>query len=102
VGKLSGGNQQKVLLAKWLAVSPRLLIVDEPTRGVDVGARSEIYAILRELAHAGMAVLVVSSDLPEVLTLAHRIVIMHEGRTVGELQGEDADEERVMRLASTG
>lgn len=102
VGKLSGGNQQKVLLAKWLAVSPQLLIVDEPTRGVDVGARAEIYDILRELARGGMAILAVSSDLPEVLTLAHRIVVMREGHTVGELPGDATDEEQVMRLASAG
>jgi ribose transport system ATP-binding protein/rhamnose transport system ATP-binding protein len=100
VGDLSGGNQQKVLLAKWLAVGPEVLIVDEPTRGVDVGARSEIYRILRELARRGMALLVVSSDLPEVLTLADRIVVMADGRTVGELPGEGATEEDVLRLAT--
>jgi ribose transport system ATP-binding protein/rhamnose transport system ATP-binding protein len=100
VGNLSGGNQQKVLLAKWLAMEPRLLIVDEPTRGVDVGARSEIYRLLRELAARGVALLVVSSDLPEVLALADRIVVMAEGRTVGELPGEGATEEQVLRLAT--
>ena len=100
VGDLSGGNQQKVLLAKWLAVGPDVLIVDEPTRGVDVGARSEIYRILRALARRGMALLVVSSDLPEVLTLADRIVVMADGRTVGELPGEGATEEAVLRLAT--
>ena len=82
---LSGGNQQKVLLGKWLARKPRVLIVDEPTRGVDVGSKADVYAILRELAAAGTALLVVSSDLPEVLALAHRIVVMSEGRIVGEL-----------------
>ncbi|MBZ9988875.1 sugar ABC transporter ATP-binding protein [Mesorhizobium sp. BH1-1-5] len=100
VGELSGGNQQKVLLAKWLAMEPRLLIVDEPTRGVDVGARSEIYRLLRGLAEKGVALLVVSSDLPEVLALADRIVVMAEGRTVGELAGEGATEEQVLRLAT--
>jgi ABC-type sugar transport system ATPase subunit len=100
VGDLSGGNQQKVLLAKWLAMEPDVLIVDEPTRGVDVGARSEIYRILRELARRGLALLVVSSDLPEVLTLADRIVVMADGRTVGELPGEGATEEAVLRLAT--
>ena len=100
VGDLSGGNQQKVLLAKWLAMEPDVLIVDEPTRGVDVGARSEIYRLLRELAGRGMALLVVSSDLPEVLTLADRIVVMADGRTVGEIDGDAADEEAVLRLAT--
>lgn len=100
VGDLSGGNQQKVLIAKWLALSPRVLIVDEPTRGVDVGARAEIYRILRELAGQGLALLVVSSDLPEVLTLADRIVVMADGRTVGEIDGDQADEESILRLAT--
>ena len=97
---LSGGNQQKVLIAKWLARRPDLLIVDEPTRGVDVGARADIYRLLRELAAGGMALLVVSSDLPEVLALADRIVVMADGRTVGELPGEGTDEEAVLRLAT--
>jgi ABC-type sugar transport system ATPase subunit len=100
VGNLSGGNQQKVLLAKWLAVEPRVLIVDEPTRGVDVGARSEIYRLLRALAAKGVALIVVSSDLPEVLALADRIIVMAEGSTVGELAGEGATEEQVLRLAT--
>ncbi|MFQ8432779.1 sugar ABC transporter ATP-binding protein [Amaricoccus sp. W119] len=102
VGHLSGGNQQKVLIAKWLAMEPRVLIVDEPTRGVDVGARAEIYRLLRALAARGVALLVVSSDLPEVLALADRIVVMAEGRTVGELPGEEATEEEVLRLATRG
>ncbi|WDR03555.1 sugar ABC transporter ATP-binding protein [Devosia algicola] len=100
VGNLSGGNQQKVLLAKWLAPEPDLLIVDEPTRGVDVGARAEIYRLLRALRAKGFALLVVSSDLTEVLTLADRIVVMADGRTVGELPGDVADEESVLRLAT--
>jgi ribose transport system ATP-binding protein/rhamnose transport system ATP-binding protein len=97
---LSGGNQQKVLLARWLARQPKLLIVDEPTRGVDVGAKAEVYSILRELARRGVALLVVSSDLPEVLALAHRIVVMSEGRTVGELDPREADEVAILQLAT--
>lgn len=97
---LSGGNQQKVLLGRWLARKPKLLIVDEPTRGVDVGAKADVYNILRELAKNGIALLVVSSDLPEVLSLAHRIVVMSEGRTVGELDPRQADEVSVLQLAT--
>lgn len=97
---LSGGNQQKVLLAKWLVREPRILIVDEPTRGVDVGSKADIYRILRDLAASGMALLVVSSDLPEVLALAHRIVVMSEGRVAGELDAADATEVGILELAA--
>ncbi|NPV85770.1 MAG: sugar ABC transporter ATP-binding protein [Anaerolineae bacterium] len=97
---LSGGNQQKVLLARWLARKPKLLIVDEPTRGVDVGAKADLYAILRNLAKEGVALLVVSSDLPEVLALAHRIVVMSEGVTVGELDARQADEITILQMAT--
>lgn len=100
VGLLSGGNQQKVLLAKWVARNPRVLIIDEPTRGVDVGARAEIYAVIRELAAGGTAILVVSSDLTEVLGLSDRIVVMAEGRTTGVLDGRDATELAVLELAA--
>jgi len=97
---LSGGNQQKVLLAKWLVREPRILIVDEPTRGVDVGSKADIYRILRDLAASGMALLVVSSDLPEVLALAHRIVVMSEGRVAGELDAAEATEVGILELAA--
>jgi ABC-type sugar transport system ATPase subunit len=97
---LSGGNQQKVLLARWLLVNPKVLIVDEPTRGVDVGAKAEVHALLRQLAEQGTAVIVISSDLPEVLALADRIVVMREGRVRGELTRAEASEEAIMRLAS--
>lgn len=98
--QLSGGNQQKCLLARWLLLNPRVLIVDEPTRGVDVGAKAEVHALLRELAAQGTAVLVISSDLPEVLAVSDRILVMRQGRLVGELPGATATETDVMRLAS--
>jgi ribose transport system ATP-binding protein len=100
VGTLSGGNQQKVVLAKWLLADPRVLIVDEPTRGIDVGAKTEVHQLLFELAREGRAVVVISSDLPEVLAVADRIIVMREGRVSGELDGPSATEEQVMRLAS--
>jgi ribose transport system ATP-binding protein/rhamnose transport system ATP-binding protein len=100
VRNLSGGNQQKVMLGKWLARRPRILIVDEPTRGVDVGSKADIYRILRELAARGMALLVVSSDLPEVLALAHRIVVMSEGRVAGEMDAAAATEIAILELAA--
>jgi ribose transport system ATP-binding protein len=97
---LSGGNQQKVMLAKWLAIRPKILIVDEPTRGVDVGAKAEVHSILRELARAGVAVLMVSSELPEILGASDRILVMHEGDVMGELSAEEATEEKIMFLAA--
>jgi ABC-type sugar transport system ATPase subunit len=100
VGLLSGGNQQKVVLAKWLATNPRVLVVDEPTRGVDVGTKAEIYALMRELAAEGLAILVISSDLPEVLAISDRILVMRQGRLVGELTHAEATEERIMALAA--
>jgi ABC-type sugar transport system ATPase subunit len=101
-GLLSGGNQQKVLLAKWLAVQPAVLIVDEPTRGVDIGTKAEIYALFNELVQEGIGILVISSDLPEVLALADRILIMRHGRLTGELARADATEGKVMHLAALG
>ena len=99
VQSLSGGNQQKVVLARWLLVNPKVLIVDEPTRGVDVGAKAEVHFLLRELARKGTAVIVISSDLPEVLAVADRILIMREGRITGELPFAEATEERILRHA---
>jgi rhamnose transport system ATP-binding protein len=98
---LSGGNQQKLVAAKWLALNPRVLLLDEPTKGVDVGAKYDIHGIVRTMADSGAACLVVSSDLPELLALADRILVMREGRLRGELAAADADEEQVMRLAAT-
>ena len=100
VGTLSGGNQQKVVLAKWLATEPRVLIVDEPTRGIDVGTKAEVHRLLSALAADGVAVLMVSSELPEVLGMADRVLVMREGRLVGELSRAEADEESVMRAAT--
>lgn len=100
VKSLSGGNQQKVLLAKWLAVDPRVLILDEPTRGIDVGAKFEIHTTLRELSNNGHAVMFISSELPEILGLSDRILIMHQGKLVGELDADTATEEEVMMYAS--
>lgn len=100
-GHLSGGNQQKVLLARWLLVNPKVLIVDEPTRGVDVGAKLEVHQLLRDFAGQGHAVLMISSDLPEVLTLSHRLYVMRAGRIAGELQRDEMSEESVMRLAAS-
>ena len=102
VNNLSGGNQQKVLLSAWFGIKPRLLIVDEPTRGVDVGARSEIYDLLRKLAGTGIAVMVISSDLPEILGISDRIYVMKDGLISGELSGEEATEDKVLTLALGG
>jgi ribose transport system ATP-binding protein len=98
-GNLSGGNQQKVVLAKWLSLDPRLLIFDEPTRGIDVGAKAEIYDLMRRLASQGVAVLMVSSDMEEVLGVSDRVAVMHEGRLTGILERDECTEEAVMRLA---
>jgi rhamnose transport system ATP-binding protein len=100
VGVLSGGNQQKVVLAKWLATEPTVLIVDEPTRGIDVGTKAEVHRLLAELAAEGLAVLMISSDLPEVLGMADRILVMHEGRLAAEIPRADATEEKVMAAAT--
>jgi rhamnose transport system ATP-binding protein len=97
---LSGGNQQKVVLAKWLATNPKLLIVDEPTRGIDVGAKAEVHRTLSQLAKAGMGILMISSELPEVLGMADRILVMHEGRLTAEFLRDAANEEKIMAAAT--
>jgi L-arabinose transport system ATP-binding protein len=99
VKNLSGGNQQKVVLARWLARRPKVLILDEPTRGIDVGAKAEIYRIIADLAHDGIALLVISSELPEVLGLADRIIVIKDGRIAGEMSRADATEEKILSLA---
>jgi ribose transport system ATP-binding protein len=98
VAGLSGGNQQKIVLAKWLAANARILILDEPTRGVDVGAKAEIHTLIGELAAKGTAILVISSELPEVISLSERIVVLREGRVAGELSRQEATEDSVLRL----
>ena len=97
---LSGGNQQKVVIGKWLERNPRLLILDEPTRGVDVGAKVEIYEIMNRLAATGTAILMISSDLPEVMGMSDRIVVMHEGRVTGEFERAAATKEMSCRQQS--
>ncbi len=100
VGGLSGGNQQKVLLARWLEIKPRVLLLDEPTRGVDVGAKSEIYRIINELALSGVAVVVISSELPEVIGICDRVVVMREGVITGECEDQNINQESIMTLAT--
>ena len=99
VGKLSGGNQQKVVLARWLAAQPEVLILDEPTRGIDVGAKAEIYRLIDELANEGMGIMFISSELPEILGLSDRIYVMQNGRITGELPGPGPPKEQVLALA---
>jgi ribose transport system ATP-binding protein len=100
VRNLSGGNQQKTVLARWLALSPTVLILDEPTHGIDVGAKSEVYELIRRLARTGMAIALISSELPEVIAMADRVVVMHEGRVTGTLGRADVDEHRIMAYAT--
>jgi inositol transport system ATP-binding protein len=98
IANLSGGNQQKVVLARWLALRPRVLIVDEPTRGIDVGAKVEVHNLLYEMAQNGIAIIAISSELPEVLAISDRIVTMREGRVTGQIDRKDASEERLMAM----
>jgi rhamnose transport system ATP-binding protein len=101
VASLSGGNQQKVVLAKWLASGPRVLILDEPTRGIDIGAKVEVHRIIAELAASGLGIILISSDLPEVIAMSDRIVVLHEGRVTAEISRDRATQEQVM-FAATG
>jgi ribose transport system ATP-binding protein len=102
IRELSGGNQQKVLLARWLCMNPKLLILDEPTRGIDVGAKAEIHNLIRELAGQGLGVLMISSELEEIVEAASRIFVLRDGRTVAELQGEAVNEQTVMAAMAHG
>ena len=101
VMKLSGGNQQKVVLARWLAIHPKVFIVDEPTRGIDVGAKVEIYTLIHKLAAEGVAIILISSEMPEILGMSDRIIVMHEGRITGELTRAEATEEKILALATS-
>ncbi len=96
IGKLSGGNQQKVLLSKWMFANPDILILDEPTRGIDVGAKYEIYCIINQLAAEGKSVIMISSELPEVLGMSDRIYVLNEGKVVGEFGKGEATQEKIM------
>jgi ABC-type sugar transport system ATPase subunit len=100
VSSLSGGNQQKTIIARWLATNPQLLILDEPTHGVDVGAKSEIYQLMRDLANEGMSILLISSELPEILAMSDRVVVMHEGAVTGILERSECTEDRIMACAT--
>jgi len=102
VKNLSGGNQQKVVLAKWLLTDPHILILDEPTRGIDVGAKFEIYNIMNELIDNGMAIVMISSELPEVLGMSDRVLVLHEGRLTGNLPWQEATQEKCMYYATGG
>jgi rhamnose transport system ATP-binding protein len=97
---MSGGNQQKVVIAKWLATEPKLLIIDEPTRGIDVGTKAEVHRLLSELAGRGLAVLMISSELPEILGMADRVLVVCEGRLTADIPRDEATPERVMRAAT--
>ena len=99
VGSLSGGNQQKVVLGKWLARNPKVLILDEPTRGIDVGAKSEIHKIINQLAKENIAIIMISSELPEILGVSDRIIVMHEGEITAEFDYKEASEENIMKAA---
>jgi ABC-type sugar transport system ATPase subunit len=100
VNSLSGGNQQKVVIAKWLMSQPEVLIMDEPTRGIDVGAKYEIYKLMNDLAEEGVAIIMISSELPEILGMSDRILVMHEGECTGILDRAEATQEKIMALAT--
>jgi ribose transport system ATP-binding protein len=100
VGKLSGGNQQKCLVATWVGTDPKVIFLDEPTRGVDVAAREDIYVKIEELARNGVAIVMISSDLPELIRMCHRILVMHNGRIVGEVDRKDFSEELILSYAT--
>jgi rhamnose transport system ATP-binding protein len=98
-GALSGGNQQKVALSRWLAINPKILILDEPTQGIDVGSKSEIHSLMMDLAERGLAIIMISSELPEILGMSDRIAVMHQGTIAGVLSREEATQQKILALA---
>ena len=100
VANLSGGNQQKVMIGRWLATDPKILILDEPTRGVDVGAKAEIYVIMNELTKQGVSIIMISSELPEIINMADRVYVMYEGRVTGCIPYQEVSQEAIMKLAT--
>ena len=100
MGNLSGGNQQKVMIGRWLATDPKILILDEPTRGVDVGAKAEIYEIMNELTKQGVSIIMISSELPEIINMADRVYVMYEGRVTGCIPYQEVSQEAIMKLAT--
>ena len=102
IQNLSGGNQQKVVIARWLATNPGILIMDEPTRGIDVGAKAEIYELMNQLAEQGMAIIMISSELPELLRMSDRVMVMCEGRITGEFQAGDIDKREISYYMTGG
>ncbi|MCB0855128.1 MAG: sugar ABC transporter ATP-binding protein, partial [Bacteroidetes bacterium] len=99
IKNLSGGNQQKVILAKWLATNPKILLLDEPTRGIDIHAKTEIYQLIRKLTESGLGILMVSSELPEILAVSDRVLVLSEGRLTGDFPIEEATEEKLLKAA---
>ena len=99
VNQLSGGNQQKVIIAKWLMMYPKVLILDEPTRGIDVGAKSEIYQIMNELTEQGVSIIMISSDMPELISMSDRVLVVRNGEITGELQKDEITEEEIIKRA---
>src|SRR5699024_4973244 len=97
---LSGGNQQKVVIAKWLLTNPKILILDEPTRGIDIGAKTEIYKLMNELVDRGFSILLISSDMEEVINMSDRIIVFHEGKITGEVAHQDATQEKILEYAT--
>jgi ribose transport system ATP-binding protein len=100
INSLSGGNQQKAMIAKWLSIHPKIIFMDEPTRGIDVGAKAEIHEMLRQLSNSGIGVVIISSELPEIIGMCDRVIVMQEGSIKGEVKGTEISEKKIIMLAS--